>query len=347
MNIRNIFSEEDFREQAQKDGITHIATGVAVLRDGKILMVRRVADDYLGGVYELPGGGVDQDETITEGAIREAREETGLIVSRVIARFAGFDYSTDRKPKVRQVNFLVEVEPGDIALNPDEHDAYVWVDQNNMSSMEMTDNMKTCIEDAMKTGIIASMNQDINDTAKKIADNLIELSAKLADKMDRWSDIVVGEGSLQNTERAGFVNKTSADKGIDLVVDIHALNDSSEATLRTWALDSVMKDDGSKVFNNIQLTFSVPYDKARQLTERFDRVTRDDLRSALHDADTTLQSVVICNQSALTQTEKTLQGKYYDVSADEIIEQHIAGEVLDTLKTVLESLQNAADAETS
>lgn len=146
---RDLFSEEDFRKKAQQDGITHISTGVAVLRDGKILMVRRVANDYLGGVYELPGGGVDQNETITGAAIREAREETGLIVSNVIGTFAGFDYSTDRKPKVRQINFLVEVEPGNIELNPEEHDAYVWVDGSTKSSLNMTDSMKTCIDDAI------------------------------------------------------------------------------------------------------------------------------------------------------------------------------------------------------
>src|SRR4051794_24649317 len=93
-----------FREQAKKDDITHLSTGIAVWRDNKILIVRRSAADYLGGQYELPGGGVDQGETLTEAAIREVKEETGLTVSKVITVFAGFDYSTDRKPRVRQIN---------------------------------------------------------------------------------------------------------------------------------------------------------------------------------------------------------------------------------------------------
>jgi 8-oxo-dGTP diphosphatase len=145
-----IFSEEDFRVQTKADGITHISTGVAISREGKILMVRRVADDFPGGMYELPGGGVDGGETIIEGAIREALEETGLTVSKVITTFQGFDYSTNKKPSVRQVNFLVEVEPGDIVLDPKEHDNFVWVDKTNFSNLIMSDSMRKCVIDALE-----------------------------------------------------------------------------------------------------------------------------------------------------------------------------------------------------
>ncbi len=143
------FSEDDFREQAKKDGVTHISTGVAIVRDGKILMARRSANDFLGGVYELPGGGVNQGETIVEGALREVKEETGLTVARVITNFEGFDYSTDRKPHVRQVNFLVETEPGEVILNPKEHDDYAWVDNSNIDGLNMSESMHVCVNNAL------------------------------------------------------------------------------------------------------------------------------------------------------------------------------------------------------
>lgn len=148
MQDDNIFSEEDFRAQAKKDGITHISTGAAILRDGKILMARRAADDFLGGLYELPGGGVNEGETITEGAIREVKEETGLTVSKVVTTVEGFDYSTNRKPSVRQVNFLVEVEPGDAVLDPEEHDGYRWVDKDSFGDVNMSDSMRKCVTGA-------------------------------------------------------------------------------------------------------------------------------------------------------------------------------------------------------
>lgn len=144
----NDFSEIAFREQAKKDGITHISTGVAILRDKKILMVRRAKDDFLGGVFELPGGGVDADETIGDSALREVREETGLMPTKVIATFDGFDYSTNKKPKVRQINFIIEVEPGTVTLS-EEHDDSIWVNSKNLQSLEITNNMLVCVKNAL------------------------------------------------------------------------------------------------------------------------------------------------------------------------------------------------------
>ncbi len=143
------FSEQTFRQQALKDGITHISTGVAVIKDNKILMVRRQSNDYLGGVYELPGGGVDDGETIIDGAIRELKEETGLDVSRIITTFPGFDYSTNKKPHVRQINLLVETKPAPVTLSS-EHDDFIWIDESNLSGLNMTDSMTKCLIEALR-----------------------------------------------------------------------------------------------------------------------------------------------------------------------------------------------------
>jgi 8-oxo-dGTP diphosphatase len=141
-------TEEEFRRQAHADGVTHFATGLAVVRDEKILVARRVAHDYLGGVYELPGGGVDEGETLIEGATREAKEETGLTVSSIVCTFPGFDYGTGSKQKVRQINFLVEVEPGEVVLEPNEHDEYQWITEDDIDTLGTTDEMKLCLHNA-------------------------------------------------------------------------------------------------------------------------------------------------------------------------------------------------------
>ncbi len=142
-----MLDEYAIREKATKEDITHISTGVAIVRDGKILLVRRSVDDFLGGYYELPGGGVDDGETIEEAAIREIKEETGLLASRVITIFKGFDYTTDKKPKVRQINLLIEVKPGEVKLSA-EHDDYLWAKNGDLDNMKMTKSMVKCIKDA-------------------------------------------------------------------------------------------------------------------------------------------------------------------------------------------------------
>jgi 8-oxo-dGTP diphosphatase len=148
--ITSDFDEEATRKHAIDDGVTHFATGIAIFRDGKLLVARREVNDYLGGVYELPGGGVDEGETITEGAIRETYEETGLVVAKVLGTFEGFDYRTNSKPKVRQINFKVEVEPGDVKLEPNEHDDYQWITEDEIAQLKTTDVMKDCLRSAFK-----------------------------------------------------------------------------------------------------------------------------------------------------------------------------------------------------
>lgn len=53
-----------------------LAVIVAVIDDGKILLTKR--EDF--EVWCLPGGGVEEGESLAQGAIREAKEETGLDV---------------------------------------------------------------------------------------------------------------------------------------------------------------------------------------------------------------------------------------------------------------------------
>src|SRR5512133_626342 len=53
-----------------------VAAIVAIINDGKILLTRR--EDF--EVWCLPGGGVEDGESLAEAAIREAKEETGLDV---------------------------------------------------------------------------------------------------------------------------------------------------------------------------------------------------------------------------------------------------------------------------
>lgn len=137
--------EQELRKKAAEDGITHLVIGVAVSKDGQILIVRRILDDFMGGNYELPGGGVDDGETILKGIERETLEETGLQVIAVLSMHEGFDYQTEKK-NVRQFNFVVETSGYEVKLEPMEHDAFTWISENELDNYPMSPEMKKSIK---------------------------------------------------------------------------------------------------------------------------------------------------------------------------------------------------------
>ena len=61
--------------QGHVDICRHACRGI-VIKDGKILLSYESNEDK----YIIPGGGVEDDETLAECCAREVREETGIIV---------------------------------------------------------------------------------------------------------------------------------------------------------------------------------------------------------------------------------------------------------------------------
>jgi ADP-ribose pyrophosphatase YjhB (NUDIX family) len=59
-----------------------LAVSAAILREGKVLIVRRARKPALG-IYTLPGGVVEAGETLEEALAREVREETALAIQPV------------------------------------------------------------------------------------------------------------------------------------------------------------------------------------------------------------------------------------------------------------------------
>jgi mutator protein MutT len=57
--------------------VTHVAIGI-VVRDGKVLICRRRADDPLSGYWEFPGGKIEPGESPAECLHRELLEELAI-----------------------------------------------------------------------------------------------------------------------------------------------------------------------------------------------------------------------------------------------------------------------------
>ena len=60
----------------------YLAVSAAIIRDGKVLVVRRARNPALG-IYTLPGGGVETGETLMQAVTREVREESSMDIEPV------------------------------------------------------------------------------------------------------------------------------------------------------------------------------------------------------------------------------------------------------------------------
>ena len=93
-------------------------TGV-LIEDGKMLIVKQTVDNSRG--WSLPGGKLEQGETIEKALIRELKEETGLAVE--VTELLYICDKTDVNPPVIHITFLVKKAGGEITLPTNEFES--------------------------------------------------------------------------------------------------------------------------------------------------------------------------------------------------------------------------------
>jgi len=65
--------------------LVHVAVGVILNADRKVLITRRAQHAHQGGLWEFPGGKVETGESLTDALTRELREELGIVIGRTSA----------------------------------------------------------------------------------------------------------------------------------------------------------------------------------------------------------------------------------------------------------------------
>ncbi|KAL7935771.1 NUDIX domain-containing protein [Trichoderma chlorosporum] len=108
---------------------------------GRVLLVQRAAHDSMPNLWETPGGAVDAgDDSILAGCAREVREEAGLVarrMKRLITEGPGrekWSAFTNRNGTMVFCGFAfeVEVEEGEVVLDEEEHQAFVWAEEEDV-----------------------------------------------------------------------------------------------------------------------------------------------------------------------------------------------------------------------
>jgi len=104
-----------------------------VIHEGKLLIVKRSAlDSFLPNIWDFPGGGVEQGETLEQALARELKEEIGIDVSDADIQLVGVseELSGPGNNK-REIQFNYQIVLSNtvqITLNS-EHSEYDWINQ--------------------------------------------------------------------------------------------------------------------------------------------------------------------------------------------------------------------------
>ena len=130
----------------------YLAVSAAIIRDGKVLVVRRARKPALG-IYTLPGGVVEAGETLTRALTREVREETALAIEPVALAGHREVIVKDADGRIERhfviMCFASRWVSGEPVLNEELDDAR-WIDPAELANLRTTEGIAEIVATAVK-----------------------------------------------------------------------------------------------------------------------------------------------------------------------------------------------------
>ena len=116
-----------------------IGVGAVIVADGRALLIRRGQPPLLGE-WSLPGGVLECGETVRDAAIREAREETGLVVEvgEMLGVYERVIRSEDARVRYHYVliDFLCRAVGGELKAGSDAAEAG-WFSREELPALKL------------------------------------------------------------------------------------------------------------------------------------------------------------------------------------------------------------------
>lgn len=132
-----------------------VGVGTVTVKNGKILLVRRAFDPGAGR-WSIPGGLVEVGERLSEAAVRETEEETGIKVEvlELINVFDMIDHDVDGKTMYHYVlvDFLSKPVGGKECAS-DEVTEMKWVTFEEAKAMDLTKTARKALEELFGSSI--------------------------------------------------------------------------------------------------------------------------------------------------------------------------------------------------
>lgn len=112
-----------------------VAACALVDADGRVLLAQRPAGKPMAGLWEFPGGKVEDGETPEASLIRELKEELGIVVKE--ACLAPLTFASHAYPDFHLLMPLYVCRRWEGAVTPREGQTLAWVRPNKLRDYEM------------------------------------------------------------------------------------------------------------------------------------------------------------------------------------------------------------------
>lgn len=114
--------------------LTELA-GSLIRKNGEILLIYRKDEEQ----WEVPGGKVEEDESPTEAAVREAKEETGIEIELDKPFYSG-EFQKDGEIFLWHC-YLARLTQGNPEPSEDIIEKVEWFDPSDLSDLELAPNL--------------------------------------------------------------------------------------------------------------------------------------------------------------------------------------------------------------
>ncbi len=136
MNMRREFPE-----------LPLVGVGTIIIEDGRVLLVKR-AHPPLQAQWSIPGGVLEVGEMVREAALREAREETGLIVEtgELLGVYDRILYNAEKRVQYHYVliDFLCRRVGGELAAASDAAEVR-WFTREELPQLNLAEDTQDVI----------------------------------------------------------------------------------------------------------------------------------------------------------------------------------------------------------
>jgi 8-oxo-dGTP diphosphatase len=111
-----------------------VAAHLLLIKEGKILLLRRFNTGYEDGNYSVVAGHLEGDEDVKSAMIREAKEEAGIEIIPSNIHVVGVMH---RKSEVERVDFFLVADSWNneiVNMEPEKCDDLSWFEIDNLPS---------------------------------------------------------------------------------------------------------------------------------------------------------------------------------------------------------------------